>query len=738
MAFVPIKITSGCVVAVILTGLLFLTRSAAGIDWLSRTSFADARRMAVIDDTLYVPTSGGLLAITDPDRPGRRYTNLSELGTVDVTDIIEAADGTSWIAGNGRLIRWSGSNTIRYPIVDNEGRLFRLMRLADDGDFLWLGSDAGLILFSKIIDGGQVQDAFQLFADLNPSPIVYDIALVGDSIWLATSSGLAAGDRTSHTALKSPANWRGYRFSEYPELGSDTIQAVVYYDGRIHIGTTAGLFRLNPSGDAFEPLSFAVGERVYQLVDEGDSLIVYAASGLGVVVTGSASAVGTPGLSSGVQSGAVYRGARWLGAKGGGLYYQTAPGFVGYPFVGLPDNDVSDVAVAPDKTLVVLFRLKGPYEQQGGTWWRWPVNVRDGGMAVQSDLNGRFYVASFGAGMYRISDTVTQFAAQNSTIQEVGGAGSNYIVCFDLAVTERYFFGAVFEPYDDTRVAVADLGGMDSLGGWTSFGVGDGIGGGLMVSVDACDRAIAVGSGLSGAYYYYYGSDPFNKSDDSVVHYYQTQPNFRYRIVSDVVRVVRFSPDGELWVGTNFGISRFDTGLESFVDVPLPAGFGPDINIIEFDGRGNVWIGAKNGLGRIDGMTGEITVYTTRNSGLIADYVTNLTFDGLSGDLYVATTSGLSVVLSTIGPPTDDVAEVYAFPNPYVIVSPEDLLNFNFAGGARLRVFTVAGELVAERPEPVWDGRNAAGEAVASGVYVFVLTDKAGNVGRGKFLLVRK
>jgi len=73
-----------------------------------------------------------------------------------------------------------------------------------------------------------------------------------------------------------------------------------------------------------------------------------------------------------------------------------------------------------------------------------------------------------------------------------------------------------------------------------------------------------------------------------------------------------------------------------------------------------------------------------------------------------------------------------------VITSSADLLNFNFSGNARLRIFTVAGELVAERPEPVWDGRNSSCEPAASGVYLYVLTDEKGNVGRGKFLLVRE
>jgi ligand-binding sensor domain-containing protein len=174
-----------------------------------------------------------------------------------------------------------------------------------------------------------------------------------------------------------------------------------------------------------------------------------------------------------------------------------------------------------------------------------------------------------------------------------------------------------------------------------------------------------------------------------------------------------------------------------FVEVSLPVGFGPDITAIEFDSRSNVWIGVKNGLVRIDALTGESEGFTTVNSGLLNDYVFNLTFNPHSGDMFVATKSGLSVVESTIGRPTTNLDSVYAFPNPFVINSSGDRLSFNFAEQAALRIYTVAGELVANLPQPIWDGRNDHGEPVASGVYLFVLTDTEGRSGRGKFLLVR-
>jgi ligand-binding sensor domain-containing protein len=738
MEFQHGKISARIAVAVALFGLPWTVSAASEFEWRSLTGYGGAGRMAVIHDTLFVATSGGLLAVTSPDLSGRQYTNLDGLGTVDLTDVMEAADGAVWLSGDGLLIRWKSPNTVRYPIVDNDGKPFRLTRLVEEGDYLWVGSDAGLILFSKSVDGGQIQDAFQLFADLNPAPEIYDVLLTNDSIWLATSSGLAVADRTSHLALKSPANWKGYSRSGYPELGNDTIFSVESFDGDIYAGSADGLYRLDQIADTLVKLPFPATSAVYQLIAETDSMFVYSHVGRGAVVGGAAFGLATPAGRS-VRTGIVYHGVRWIGTADWGILFENpSGGFEEYSFTGLPHNNVAGVAFSPDGLMATLFYSRGLWELRSGEWLRRAVNVASRGTAIQCGHDGTFYVGTFGAGMWRVGDTVTQFNALNSTLQEAGGIGSNYVVCYDVAVTENHFFGVNFEPRDGTRVAIARLNGMDALSGWTALGVSDGLVGEQMVSIDTYGQAFAIGSGLNGAYYYYYGADPFDKSDDTLVHYYQTQPNFRYRIISNTVRVVRFSPEGELWVGTNFGISRFDVGFESFVDVLLPAGFGPDITAIEFDSRGNAWIGAKNGLARIDGFSGDISVYTPSNSGLIDEYVNNLTFDSLTGNLYVATPSGISVVLSTIGPPTNNVEEAYAFPNPYIVGSPDDLLNFNFSGIARLRVFTVAGELVAERPEPVWDGRNDGGEAVASGVYLFVLTDSDGNVGRGKFLLVRE
>jgi len=204
------------------------------------------------------------------------------------------------------------------------------------------------------------------------------------------------------------------------------------------------------------------------------------------------------------------------------------------------------------------------------------------------------------------------------------------------------------------------------------------------------------------------------------------------------VRVVKFSPDGILWVGTNLGLSRWDPGLEYFVDVELPSGVGSDVTSLEFEGRGGLWVGTTNGLAFRSAFSEQFETFTTGNSAILSDKINNVFWDQTTGDLYVSTTAGLSVVSSRIGQPTTDINSIVAFPNPFVIRSDADILNFNFAKSGEVRIFTLAGELITQFPIGPWDGRNEKGQEVAAGVYLFVITNNNGDAGRGKILLVRE
>lgn len=101
----------------------------------------------------------------------------------------------------------------------------------------------------------------------------------------------------------------------------------------------------------------------------------------------------------------------------------------------------------------------------------------------------------------------------------------------------------------------------------------------------------------------------------------------------------------------------------------------------------------------------------------------------------------------------ENLEGVYAVPNPLRRRGGWDLgeaatLRFvNVTPGSRCEIFTLAGDLVVEltnvttggvqRGNIEWDTRNGAGEEVASGVYIYRITNDAGEEILGRVTIIR-
>ena len=122
---------------------------------------------------------------------------------------------------------------------------------------------------------------------------------------------------------------------------------------------------------------------------------------------------------------------------------------------------------------------------------------------------------------------------------------------------------------------------------------------------------------------------------------------------------------------------------------------------------------------------------------MVTNTIRKITVDSLTGDVYIATNTGFSYIPNYNGIPDYDIDHILAFPNPFVISGGEELVRFNYNRSGDIKIYNLAGELVREMALMPWDGKNQKGKDVASGIYMFVITDVEGNVGTGKFLLVR-
>jgi len=717
-----------------------IAHSATG--WKSLTSFGEVRRMRVVGDSVYMATSGGLLIVSDTQQEGVSLTNVDGLGTVDLGDAIVDASGRRWVAGLGRLVLLDENNPRQYLFFNQDDESIRLHCLADDGDFLWIGTEIGLVYFAKEVDGGQIQDSYGRFGNLPDFPEVLDIKIMGDSLWLGTSAGLAVADKADPKQLKFPGSWTVFGSNL---LGAGRINRVVRYDGFVYLATNNGLVQLtlNPSDTSATKLPIGPTSGFSELRIDNDSLFYYGSIGMGHVLNGSMTALPTTGITGAPTVGVSTGTVRWLSSDNSGLHFKEADQFELYSFTGMPVNRVADMAVGNDGVLSVAFPDNQPArplaQYRNGGWQNVvSVSLNASSTRVMSDSADNVWVGTFGNGLHWYDGTNTErYNNVNSTL--VGNndnepSSHGFVVIFGLATDGGHLFAAAYRAYNDHPLIVADMADLSSLSSWDAYGPAEGLNHTFLSSLDAYPGEVAVGTELDGVYICRFGENPLDPSSDICTRY--TEDNSF--LISNSIQTMRYSPDGTLWVGTPAGLSRFDWGIERFIDVDLPLGVDRDVRALEFDGRGNLWVGTREGLARLSATGTVWDVFNSLNSDLLSNEIIAVKHAVRSGETYVATASGISIIPSQFGQPVFDVEQVIAFPNPFVVRSSDDRVRFNFGLAGTVSIYSVAGELVRELPvNEGWDGRNESGNEAASGVYVFVLTDQSGSIGRGKILLVR-
>lgn len=225
----------------------------------------------------------------------------------------------------------------------------------------------------------------------------------------------------------------------------------------------------------------------------------------------------------------------------------------------------------------------------------------------------------------------------------------------------------------------------------------------------------------------------------------------------------------QLWIGTIKGL-RVLFNTSNFVEDP-----NPDVNEIvilengiptellanqfitdiKVDGSDNKWVGTLDSGIFYFSPDGQETIFqfTTDNSPLPSNSISDISIDPESGRVYIATTRGLVSFSSGGTKPKDTLDEAFIYPNPvrpeYNILGFDDLNDINngikisgLTGNVNVKITDIEGNLVAEAQSRVnqrssnanynfaidggtgiWNGKNLRGNVVASGVYLFMISD---------------
>jgi len=125
---------------------------------------------------------------------------------------------------------------------------------------------------------------------------------------------------------------------------------------------------------------------------------------------------------------------------------------------------------------------------------------------------------------------------------------------------------------------------------------------------------------------------------------------------------------------------------------------------------------------------------------ILGNNITDLAIEMATGRLYIGTTTGFSIFDSGVLPPTADLADMKAFPNPAILADGVQFVEFKRVPSiGTLSIYTTSGDLVRRldlSQQNTWDLMNSNGERVAGGIYFFHVRSGSAS-GTGKIAIIK-
>lgn len=414
-----------------------------------------------------------------------------------------------------------------------------------------------------------------------------------------------------------------------------------------------------------------------------------------------------------------------------------------------------------DGTYTPLQRRRGFDHFNGENWRNFPFDpnfpvIDLNHISIDPNSENRVFISSFGdtrdvnsvstGGLMIVEDDViTQFFNQSNS-------PLNDIVANDPSRVTIRVSGTAFDRQGNLWVTsinnVDEIKKYSASGQWSTFDVSslrtnDALG----LSEVAIDRSnsVWIGTRRNGVY-------TFNENGDRKRALIAT-PNLGNLPDTDVLTVA-VDRNNRVWLGTRAGMVVYSNASNVFDADVLNAqpviieenGVGERllgdqrINSIVVDGANNKWFGTDNGGALYTSPSGTRTIanFSTNNSPLPSNRILKIAVDESSGKVFFATDKGIVAYNSEVAPFGETLGEVYAYPNPalrnHETVTIDGRNGTNLPRGTNLKILDVAGNLVFETNvlegqelqggRVTWDKRNLAGNRVASGIYIVLLSNE--------------
>ncbi len=253
--------------------------------------------------------------------------------------------------------------------------------------------------------------------------------------------------------------------------------------------------------------------------------------------------------------------------------------------------------------------------------------------------------------------------------------------------------------------------------------------------------------------------DTDNPNDDKAIKLTtdENQGNLPHNKIKAIVE----DKTGEVWVGTERGISKF-----MFVDIMIDGGPNEwksqwltnedtsavsryllrDVNVsaMAVNAANEKWIGSENqGVWLLNAEGSKILKrFTAENSPLFSDAIIDIAISDETGEVYISTDKGLISYYDIPRKPVEKMKELKVYPNPFNYAKSSRIIIEGLAESTHIKILgidgTVVQEITAKGGRAEWNGYAYDGSRLGSGVYHIIALEENGSMrGSGKVVIIR-
>jgi ligand-binding sensor domain-containing protein len=682
------------------------------------------------DMNVWAACSGGLFKYETGTEKLIPYTNIDALLSLDISSVLCGNNGEVYAGSTDGVIhvldkngKWSYLTDIRSAGKPNPA--IRKMFLYDEK--LYAVGGFGISVIDK--DQHIFIESASKFGDLPANAEVRDATILGDSVFLATSTGIAAAK--INKSLVDPNNWVTYKNKD---LGNNTFFHITAYKGQIYAGTEENIYIvksdtfllhtkveygltglkstesnlyysslskiISSEGEIAFPHSEPVSGFIVLDEQEGKFLVTLKKYGISLVKSGESKEIVPNSPNSNLYSSTDVdsQGNFWVASSSGG-------GTGVMKFDG--ENWTNYTAKLPEIETNDFFKIK-------------------------SGSNGKTIASTWGDGFYIFGNdgSITHYDESNTPMKGIASAPT-----YTLAGCSEYdFIGNLWVVNYGENSAGPVLIAMEPSGTVHSFQNNYSANArhyvAMTIDYSGTKWLGSTEKFNSGLYYFNERNTLEDLSDDIFGTFTSSSLN---NLPANTINDLATDKQGKVWVATSSGICQIlnpGAVLSNQKPIAVFSNLIGNVQVydVEVDAIDNKWVATSSGLWVLDAEGTEVlAIINKSNSPLTTDVIESISLDDATGRVFIGTKEGLFTAYSLSVAPEDN-HNISCYPQPFKPRKDNEIVIEGLAGNSDVRILTTNGQLVASiqcaGAKTIWNGKDQNGNYVQTGVYLIVASSE--------------